>query len=310
MDGKTEQKDQAIANRSEPWEKSNHPLFLHHSDQPGAILVAQTLVEDNYTTWAQAMEMALTIKNKKGFIDGTISKPSGNPVEEIQWQRCNTLVKMWLLGSMSKEISSSVIHCKDAKGMWLELKERFSHTNTVLLFQLESAIHDCKKGSDSATTYFNKLKGLWDERDALCGFPSCTCGLAVEAKAYMENQKTMQFLMGLDEDFAQTRSYIIGLNPLPALNKAYAMVLRQEKSNRPTTPPEAAAFAFQRGNRDEHKRDGTTKYCDKCKMTNHDTKNCRSHMKCSYCNGKGHTMDYCRRKKKSIRRRQFEGKLR
>ena len=26
---------------TEPWENSNHPLFLHHSDQPGAVLVSQ-----------------------------------------------------------------------------------------------------------------------------------------------------------------------------------------------------------------------------------------------------------------------------
>ena len=40
---------------SEPWEKSSHPLFLHHFDKPGAILVSQPLEEDNYTTWQQSM---------------------------------------------------------------------------------------------------------------------------------------------------------------------------------------------------------------------------------------------------------------
>lgn len=128
---------------SESWENSNHPLFIHHSDQPGAVLVSQLLVEDNYTTWAQSMTMALTIKNKKGFVDGTITMPTNRVEEQQQWERCNTLVKTWLLGSMSKEISGSVIHCKDARGMWKELQERFSHTNTVQLFHIENAIHDC-----------------------------------------------------------------------------------------------------------------------------------------------------------------------
>ena len=32
-------------------------------------------------------------------------------------------------------------------------------------------------------------------------------------------------------------------------------------------------------------------------MNNHNTKNCRAHLKCTYCNGKGHTYDYCRRRK-------------
>ncbi|XP_057503449.1 uncharacterized protein LOC130786994 [Actinidia eriantha] len=142
----------------EPWENPNHPLFLHHSDQPGAVLVSQPLVEDNYTTWLQSMSMALTIKNKKGFIDGSIKRPTDMIEEQQQWDRCNTLVKTWLLGSMSKEILGSVIHCKDARGIWLELQEQFSHTNTIQLFRIENAIHDCEQGTSSVTFCFTKLK--------------------------------------------------------------------------------------------------------------------------------------------------------
>ncbi|KAL6195759.1 hypothetical protein ACLB2K_031377 [Fragaria x ananassa] len=53
-----------------PWENSNHPLYLHPSDQPGDVL-AETLVEDNYMTWESSMQMALMIKNKLGFIDAS-----------------------------------------------------------------------------------------------------------------------------------------------------------------------------------------------------------------------------------------------
>lgn len=205
-------KDSETSKTSTPWENANHPLFLHHSDQPGAVLVSQPLMEDNYTNWVQSMIMALTIKNKKGFVDGTLTKPTHNVDEQRQWERCNTLVKTWLLGAMSKEISGSVIHCRDARGMWLELKERFSHTNTVSLFQIENAIHDCEQGTNSITSFFTKLKALWDEKDALCGFPPCNCEAATEVKAYIETQKTMKFLMGLNESYAQTRSNIIGID--------------------------------------------------------------------------------------------------
>ncbi|KAL6213230.1 hypothetical protein ACLB2K_012677 [Fragaria x ananassa] len=59
-----------------PWENSNHPLFLHHSDQPGAMLVSEPLTEDNYSTWAPSMMIALRIKNKTGFVDGTLKRPT------------------------------------------------------------------------------------------------------------------------------------------------------------------------------------------------------------------------------------------
>ncbi|XP_062019345.1 uncharacterized protein LOC133735920 [Rosa rugosa] len=298
---------------SEPWENSNHPLFLHYSDQPGAVLVSQPLMEDNYTTWVQSMIMALTIKNKKGFIDGTLKRPTHNPNEQLQWDRCNVLVKTWLLGAMSKDISSSVIHCRDARGMWLELQERFSHTNTVLLFHIENAIHECEQGTNSVTSFFTKIKSLWDEKDALCSFPPCTCEAAAEVKDFMETQKTMKFLMGLNENFAQTRSNIIGLDPLPNLNKTYAMVLRQEKqaettAGKSTTPPESSAFSVKKMTRDFRSVEGEAKFCEKCNMTNHNTKNCRAHLKCTYCNGKGHTYDYCRRRKNAAESGQARSK--
>ena len=30
----------------------SHPFFLHYGENPGAILVAQPLVNDNYPSWA------------------------------------------------------------------------------------------------------------------------------------------------------------------------------------------------------------------------------------------------------------------
>ncbi|XP_061990114.1 uncharacterized protein LOC133708658 [Rosa rugosa] len=286
---------------SEPWENSNHPLFIHHSDQPGAVLVAQPLVEDNYTTWAQSMSMTLMIKNKKGFIDGTIQRSTQRVEEQLQWDRCNTLVKTWLLGSMSKEISNSIIHCKTARGMWQELQERFSHTNTVQLFHIENAIHDCKQGTSSVTSFFTKLKSLWNEKDVLCEIPPCICEVSKEIKAYMDTQKTMKFLMGLNDNYATIRSSIVNMESFPIVNQAYSMALRQEKQAELSTgkamaQPEATAFAMRRGNRENEDGEGAVR-CEKCNKTNHSTKNCRAHLKCTFCNSRHHTFEYCRRRK-------------
>ncbi|KAM1239956.1 hypothetical protein ACFX2J_045329 [Malus domestica] len=91
------------------WDNPTHQLYLHHSDQPGAILVPQPLVEDNYSTWKQSMTMALTVKNKIGLVDGSIEEPDGKNLHEWQqWNRCNNLVQTWLLGSMSKERQADV----------------------------------------------------------------------------------------------------------------------------------------------------------------------------------------------------------
>ncbi|XP_048434422.1 uncharacterized protein LOC125474540 [Pyrus x bretschneideri] len=186
MGDKSEKSTSSSMTLYQKWENPNHPLYLHHSDQPGAILMPQPLVEDNYGTWVQSMTMALMVKNKLGLVDGTIKKPSDEQIEELQqWNRCNNLVKTWLLGSMSKEISGSVIHCKDAR----------------------------------------KLKSLWDDRDALCSIPAYHCETKRKMMSYVETQKTMKFLMGLNESYATVRGNTLLLEPLPTVNKAYALVL-------------------------------------------------------------------------------------
>ncbi|XP_011004250.1 PREDICTED: uncharacterized protein LOC105110785 [Populus euphratica] len=221
------------------WDHPNHQLYLHHLDQPGAVFMPQPLVEDNYNTSSQSMTMALTIKNKIGFIDGSMKEPDEKkpdekkPDEYQQWNRCNSLVKTWLLGSMPKDIATSVINYKDARQMWLDLQERFSHVNV---------------GNMSVGSCFTKLKGLWDERDALYTFPTCTCGSIKEVAAYLDTQKTMKFLMGLSDSYVGVRSNTLLQDPLPIINKTYSLVLRHEKQSEVTTgkslaQPEATTFA-------------------------------------------------------------------
>ncbi|KAA8535721.1 hypothetical protein F0562_030716 [Nyssa sinensis] len=62
------------SNRSAIDEPSN-PYYLHHSDSPGQMLVSQQLTGENYTNWSRAMLIALSVKNKLGFVDGSIPEP-------------------------------------------------------------------------------------------------------------------------------------------------------------------------------------------------------------------------------------------
>nr|XP_011466715.1 PREDICTED: uncharacterized protein LOC105352141 [Fragaria vesca subsp. vesca] len=303
------------ARTPEPWDYSNHPLYLHHSDQPGAILVPQALMEDNYDEWVGSMSMALTIKNKIGFVNGSSTRPTTQDDEQQQWDRCDTLVKTWLTGSMSKEISKSVKHCKTAQAIWTELKERFSQTNMVQLFNLENAIYACLQGSDSVTTFYTKLKSLWDERDSVCGLTVCNCEDGVKLGEYVKNQQTMKFLMGLNESYDALRSNIVSIDPLPNVNKAYAMALRQEKQVQASShnkASDAAAFLVHKPSRDTERAPAkaperapgrnkkpvnATRWCDICSKDNHSTKFCRAHLTCEYCNWKGRDFEHCRKRK-------------
>ena len=51
------------------------PYYLHHSDNPGFVLVSQPLTGENYPSWSRYMMIALSVKNKTGFIDGSLTEP-------------------------------------------------------------------------------------------------------------------------------------------------------------------------------------------------------------------------------------------
>jgi hypothetical protein len=59
------------------------PFYLHHGNSPRTLLVSQPLVGNNYHTWKRSMLMALSAKNKLGFIDGSLEKPAANSPESF-----------------------------------------------------------------------------------------------------------------------------------------------------------------------------------------------------------------------------------
>ena len=54
-------------------EDISNPLFLHHAENPGAMLVSEPLIGENYHAWIRSMKKALVAKNKFGFVNGSIT---------------------------------------------------------------------------------------------------------------------------------------------------------------------------------------------------------------------------------------------
>ena len=70
------------------------------------------------------MMIAMSMKNKVGFIDGSIGKPSGNDFDLVNsWMRANNMVIAWLLNLVSKEISASLLYFQSASEIWSDLRE-------------------------------------------------------------------------------------------------------------------------------------------------------------------------------------------
>ena len=61
--------------------------------------------------------MALNVRNKLGFIDGMVSKPSSMHRDYGAWSRCNGMVATWLMNSVSKKIGQSFLFINTAEGI-------------------------------------------------------------------------------------------------------------------------------------------------------------------------------------------------
>lgn len=154
------------------------PYFLHHSDNPGLVLVSQPLTGDNFQSWNRAMRIALSVKNKMGFVDGSISKPAESDHNLFNaWVRNNNIVISWLLNSVSKDISASILFVESASEIWSELQERFQQSNGPRIFQLRKELVMLQQGQDSINIYFTKLKEPWEELNHFR--PTCSCGKCI-----------------------------------------------------------------------------------------------------------------------------------
>ncbi|XP_022888913.1 uncharacterized protein LOC111404319 [Olea europaea var. sylvestris] len=212
-------------------EDGSSPYFLHHSDSPGLVLVSQPLIGENYASWSRAMTIALSVKNKIDFINGSISKPEANDDLLNAWIRNNNMVISWILNSVSKEISASIIYAESVQEIWDDLKERYQQKNAPRIFQLRQELMNHIQGQSSVSVYFTKLKTIWEELSnhrPLCTCGKCNCGGTKKLADYYHMEYVMCFLMGLNDSFAQVRGRLLMMDPIPSINKAFALISQEE----------------------------------------------------------------------------------
>lgn len=101
------------------------PFFLHHSNSPGLILVSQPLIGDYYASWSHSMMITPSIKNKLGFIDGSIYCSLGDDFLLNAWIRNNNMVILWILNVMYNKISTNIIYFESTRDIWIDLKEHY-----------------------------------------------------------------------------------------------------------------------------------------------------------------------------------------
>jgi len=95
---------------NDPSQNPSSPFYIHPSENPSSVLVSPVLSNGNYHSWCRSFRLALTSKNKMGFLTRYIPLPSLNDLAYPPWERCNTLLISWFIIFVSPSIAQSIIY--------------------------------------------------------------------------------------------------------------------------------------------------------------------------------------------------------
>lgn len=83
------------------------------------------------------MRMALSAKNKLGFIDDTLSMSNlEDNLAVLSWNRCNNMILSWIINVVIKEIAESLLYMDSVVEAWNNLYDRFHQSNGPRVFQI------------------------------------------------------------------------------------------------------------------------------------------------------------------------------
>ncbi|XP_048501679.1 uncharacterized protein LOC125497986 [Beta vulgaris subsp. vulgaris] len=278
------------------------PLFIAVNDNGSTPLGSIIFDGTNFMNWSKSIRIALGAKNKLGFLGGKHPKPTTGEEEVQKWERCDYMVRSWLLATMKPDVAGSLVNMQSTKQLWEEILERYAQTNAPQLFALKKDLWELQQNNLSISEYYCRLKSIWDQIGDLEGMPDCTCGamskcscdLAKRVMDLQATEKLIKFVMGLNTGYDQMKSNLLSTDPLVTVNKAYNLVLQIERQKQitgeMTAALEASALAVNRQvqsrnlgllknfqKKDYYKQfkiEKMTRFCEHCGKKGHNKEEC------------------------------------
>lgn len=123
----------------------------------------------------------------------------------------------------------SVLHCSSTKAIWNDLKERFEQHNGPLIFQLKCDLVSLQQGFMFVSSYYAKLRSIWESLLELKPAHSCPCDGIQPSCDYDRMEYVMHFLMGLNEAYSSIRGQILSMDSFPLITQVFSLVVHEEK---------------------------------------------------------------------------------
>ncbi|KAF3785629.1 hypothetical protein EJ110_NYTH19402 [Nymphaea thermarum] len=174
----------------------------------------------NYEMWAMQVKRTLIAHDKEHLI----LEPE--PVQKVgkygTWFKDNSLVMVWIVGTLSQDIANEVLHKESAKDMWDSLAATYSQArNETRIMQLHHDIHQMRQDGRPLHTYYSSLKSMFERLNNY--FPACKCE---QQKAYRDMLMIGVFLSGLDSVYESAKNQMLTSPSIPPIDEAYSRLSR------------------------------------------------------------------------------------
>lgn len=112
---------------------------------------------------------------------------------------------LWILNSISRDICEDFLYFEIVRELWKELEQRFGESNGPLLYQIKRNISLLSQGDLTLMQCYAKMKRYWSQLSVLRHDPVCHCDCICNANKkiveYREDDKLLQLLIGLKEEY-------------------------------------------------------------------------------------------------------------
>ncbi|KAF3795452.1 hypothetical protein EJ110_NYTH04721 [Nymphaea thermarum] len=231
----------------------------------------------NYEMWAMQVKRTLIAHDKELLI--LEPEPVQKVGKYVTWCKDNSLVMVWIVGTLSQDIANEVLHKESAKDMWDSLAATYSHArNETKIMQLHHDIHQMCQDGRPLHAYYSSLKSMFERLNSY--FPTCKCE---QQKAYRDMLMVGVFLSGLDSVYESAKNQMLTSPSIPPIDEAYSRLSRILISAA-TVPDTTSAMLATRGRGGSFFARGRGG-CGRGPPT--------SRPVCQFCHRIGHTVDKC-----------------
>ncbi|VFQ60888.1 unnamed protein product [Cuscuta campestris] len=250
--------------------------YLHPSEGPGNSLTKYLLKSDNFGVWEKAIRNALGGRGKSVFLSsGSVPKPTDEQ-ELSAWCANHQIICSWIFNSVDESIQPSIVSHSIAYELWNDLKKRYSCSNGPRVYQLKSELNSLRQKGQSVVSYYNQFITLWNQLYGSFDLTGgCRCEAAGVMRARIDRDKTVDFLLGLDdEQFGNIRSHIIGTEPVPDLDRVYFLVTQEERHRHIVCTRDDRTDSVAFATRSDKRPLVPNRSCSHCGRTNHSVDTC------------------------------------